>query len=144
MPRAPSSQRAKVLAPEQKGAKPSSERKRWEREDSGLSASEQPGTVEGQEQCQSRECLRATEITGCVPGFRKAVIFFFLQESGEKEKVNMKVAQSCLTLQPHDSSVHGIFQARILEWLGFPSSRGSCQPRDQTQISHTADRFFTS
>ena len=55
-----------------------------------------------------------------------------------------KVAQSCLTLQPHDSSVHGIFQARILEWLGFPSSRGSSQPRDQTQISHTADRFFTS
>ena len=70
-----------MLAPEQKGAKPSSERKRWEREDSGLSASEQPGTVEGQEQCQSRECLRATEITGCVPGFRKAVIFFFLQEA---------------------------------------------------------------
>ena len=106
MPRAPSSQRAKVLAPEQKGAKPSSERKRWEREDSGLSASEQPGTVEGQEQCQSRECLRATEITGCVPGFRKAVIFFFLQESGEKEKVNMKVAQSCPTLcDPMDCTV---------------------------------------
>ena len=36
-----------------------------------------------------------------------------------------------------------ILQARILEWVGMPSSRGSSQPRDQTQVSHTADRFFT-
>ena len=39
------------------------------------------------------------------------------------------------------SSVHGILQARILEWV--PVSRGSFQPRDQTQISHIAGRIFT-
>ena len=42
------------------------------------------------------------------------------------------------------SSVHGILQARILEWVAFPFSRGSSQPRDQTQGSHIADRLFTS
>ena len=37
----------------------------------------------------------------------------------------------------------GILQARILEWVAMPSSRGSSQPKDQTQVSHTAGRFFT-
>ena len=39
--------------------------------------------------------------------------------------------------------VHGILQARILEWVAFPFSRGSSQPRNWTQVSHTASRFFT-
>ena len=44
---------------------------------------------------------------------------------------NVKVAQSCSTLcDPMDNTVHGIFQARILEWVAFPFSRGSSQPRD--------------
>ena len=47
-------------------------------------------------------------------------------------------------LQPLDYTVHGILQARILEWVAFPFSRGSFQPRDRTQFSHTAGRFFTS
>ena len=37
----------------------------------------------------------------------------------------------------------GILQARILEWVAMPSSRGSSQPRDQTQVSHIAGGFFT-
>ena len=37
----------------------------------------------------------------------------------------------------------GILQARILEWVAMPSSRGSSQRRDQTQVSHIADGFFT-
>ena len=37
----------------------------------------------------------------------------------------------------------GILQARILEWAAMSSSRGSSQPRDQTQVSHTSGRFFT-
>ena len=37
----------------------------------------------------------------------------------------------------------GILQARILEWVAMPFSRGSSQPRDQTQVSCTAGRFFT-
>ena len=40
-------------------------------------------------------------------------------------------------------SVHGISQARILEWVTMPSSRGSSHPRDQTQVSSTAGGFFT-
>ena len=56
-----------------------------------------------------------------------------------------KVAQSCLTpCNPMDYATHGILQARILEWVAFPFSRGSSQPRDQTHISHIAGRFFTS
>ena len=47
-------------------------------------------------------------------------------------KVKVKVAQSCLTLQLHDYTVHGILQARILEWVAFPFSRGSFEPRSPT------------
>ena len=59
------------------------------------------------------------------------------------------VTQSCPTCcDPMDcslpgSSVHGIPQARILEWIPMISSRGSSQPRDQTQVSHIAGGFFT-
>ena len=59
------------------------------------------------------------------------------------EKV--KVTQSCLTIcDPMDSTVHGILQARILEWVAFSFFRGSYQARDRTQVSHIAGRFFTS
>ena len=42
-----------------------------------------------------------------------------------------------------DYTVHGILQARILEWVAFPFSRGSSQPRDRTQVSRIAGGFFT-
>ena len=55
------------------------------------------------------------------------------------------VAQSCLTLcDPVAYTFHGILQAKILEWIAFPFSRGSSQPRDQTQVSRIAGRFITS
>ena len=59
------------------------------------------------------------------------------------------VTQSCPALcgptdcSPPGSSVHGIFQARILEWAAISFSRGSSQPGDWTQVSCTAGRFFT-
>ena len=59
------------------------------------------------------------------------------------------VAQSCSTLwNPMDHglprfSVHGILQARVLEWVAILFSKGSCRPRDQTQVSGIACRFFT-
>ena len=43
-----------------------------------------------------------------------------------------------------DYTVHGMLQARILERVAFPFSRGSSQPRDQTQVSHIAGGFFTA
>ena len=61
-----------------------------------------------------------------------------------EKKVKVKVAQSCTTLcDPMGYTVHGILQATVLEWVAFPSSRGSSQPRDQTQVSHIAGGFFT-
>ena len=60
-------------------------------------------------------------------------------------KVKVIVAQSCLTLfSPTDYTIHGILQARILEWVAFPFSREFSQLRDQTQVSHIAGGFFTS
>ena len=64
-----------------------------------------------------------------------------------------KLLQSCSTLcepmdcSPPDSSVHGISQARILEGVAMPSSRGSSQPRNRTRISCSsciAGGFFTT
>ena len=43
---------------------------------------------------------------------------------------------------PMDYTVHGILQARILEWVAFPFSRGSSQPTDQTLVSHIAGGFL--
>ena len=60
-----------------------------------------------------------------------------------------EVAQLCPTLcDPMDcslpgSSVHGIFQAVVLEWIAISFSKESSQPRDQTQVSHIVDRRFT-
>ena len=73
---------------------------------------------------------------------------FFSSSSLSGIKVHIhevKVVQSCPTLcDPMNYTVHGIFQARLLEWVAFPFSRGSSQPRDQTQVSHIAGRSFTS
>ena len=68
--------------------------------------------------------------------------YFFMAES--------EVTQSCPTLcDPMDwslpnSSTHGIFQARILEWVTISFSRGSSWSRDQTLVSHKAGKFFLS
>jgi len=72
---------------------------------------------------------------------------------GRKAMTNLsewsEVAQSCPTLcDPIDcslpgSSIHGIFQARILEWVAISFSRRSSQPRDWTWVSHTVGRCFT-
>ena len=58
--------------------------------------------------------------------------------------MHAKLLQSCPTLcgpvdcSPPDSSVHGILQARILEWVAMPFSRGSSPPRDWTHISYVS------
>ena len=66
------------------------------------------------------------------------------------QKSESEVSQLCLTLcnpmgysPPGSFSVHGIFHARILDWVAIFFSRGSSQPRDQTQVSHIAGRLFT-
>ena len=65
------------------------------------------------------------------------------------EQKESEVAQSCPTLcNPIDcslpgSSVHGIFQVLVLDWIAVSFSRGSSQPRDWTQVSRIVDRRFT-
>ena len=60
-----------------------------------------------------------------------------------------ELAQSCPTLcdpmdsSPPGSSIHGILQARILEWVAISFSRGTSRPRDRTRVSHLACRGFT-
>ena len=58
----------------------------------------------------------------------------------ENESESHSVVSDCL--QSH--GLYRILQARILERVSFPFSRGSSLPRDQTQVSHTAGRFFTT
>ena len=92
--------------------------------------------------------LDSTQVWGQAAGKRKNQQRFTLpsRPTGRftgKERV--KVTQSCPTLcDPMDYTVHGIPQARILEWGAFPFSRGSSKPRDRTQVSRNAGRFFTS
>ena len=67
-----------------------------------------------------------------------------------KVKVKALVTQSSPTVcnpvdcSPPGSSVHGILQVRIMEWVVILFSRGSSQPRDGNQVSHIAGKFFTS
>ena len=64
------------------------------------------------------------------------------------EKVKVKSLSHVQLCDPmdcglQDSSIHGVFQARELEWVAISFSRGSSQPRDQTCVSCIAGRFFT-
>ena len=83
------------------------------------------------------------------------VVFIFLPQTCDligrrclESESESEVAQSCPTLcdpvdcSPPGSSVHGILQARILEWVAISFSRGSSRPRDRTQVSHIAGRRF--
>ena len=60
-----------------------------------------------------------------------------------------QIAQLCLTLSdpmdysPPGSSIHGILQVRILEWVAIPFSMGASWPRNQTQVSCIIGRVFT-
>ena len=67
-----------------------------------------------------------------------------------KRKLQVLVAQSCLTLGPHALQpaslleVHGILQARVLEWVAIPFFGGSSQARNPGRVSCVAGRFFTN
>ena len=61
------------------------------------------------------------------------------------KRSEVKVAQSCPILcDTMDYTVHGILQDRMLEWVAFPFSSRSSQPRDRIQVSHKTGGFFTS
>ena len=85
------------------------------------------------------------------PGFRDFYIVLLSNpfSSFDQKERDCEVAQSYPTLyDPTDSilpgsSVHGIFQARVLEWVAISFSRGSSGPRDWTQISDVSGKHFT-
>ena len=102
---------------------------------------------------------RQVSITKSSPTLNMIQLCGFCQVSGQRARVLLvfnfalesesEVTQSCPTLcNPMDCSlpgslVHGIFQARILEWVAISFSRGSFQPRDRTQVSSIVGRCFT-
>ena len=120
-----------------------------------------PGCVWSKQLCCSISfCRRAWAILSlwraCCWTSRMEMQLAFLQRKNKNlahlpfkyERVKVLVAQSCPTLcyhmdcNPPGSSVHGISQARILEWVAIPFSRGSSWVRDQTWVSRIVGRFF--
>ena len=74
-----------------------------------------------------------------------SIPFLFLQSFIFWKGSEVKVAELCPSLcHLMDYTVHGVLQARMLEWVAIPFFRGCSQPRDRTQVSGIAGRFFTS
>ena len=99
------------------------------------------------------DCLRTGFCYCCFIFFFSPNVDLFTCHLISSLCVCANLLQSCPTLcnpldcSPPGSSVHGILQARILEWVTISVSRGSSWPRDRTQVSYvscTAGRFFTS
>ena len=103
-----------------------------------------------------QSCSASGQVTGqglrCKDSLVSLVTTTLLVLSFQNVCVHAQSLQSCLTLcdpidcSPPGSSIHGISQTRILEWVVISSSRGSSPPRDQTRvscISFIAKRFFT-
>ena len=76
--------------------------------------------------------------------------FLFWTSKNSRHVVHAQLLQSfptlgnCMDCSLPGSSIHGIFLARILEWVAIPFSRGSSWPRDWTHVSCIAGRFFTT
>ena len=64
-----------------------------------------------------------------------------VSESEWKSLNHVQLFATLWTVACPGSSVHGIFQARIPEWVAIPFSRESSQPRDQTQVNHMTKQF---
>ena len=106
----------------------------------------------GKQWKQDETILSSSKITAdgdCSHDIKRCLLLGRKAMTNLESKVESLVAQSCPTLcDPVDyslpgSSVHGIFQARVLEWVVISFSRGSSGPRDQTQVSHIVGRRFT-
>ena len=117
----------------------------WQTDSLPLSHQESPGMLEWVAYPFSRESSLPRNRTGV-----SCLNILSIQKAKQLSKTpESEVTQSSLTLcDPMDcnlpgSSVHGIFQGRILEWVAISFFRGSSRPRDPTWFSYTADRLFT-
>ena len=75
------------------------------------------------------------------------ILFLSNEEKLQQIKIFIKLPKhhniQKIVYSPPGSSVHGILQARILKWVAISTSRGSFQPRDRSQVSCIAGKFFT-
>ena len=93
--------------------------------------------------------VMASQATGIMPIGGPAISMptgmFVMMQPWTPPQWKWNSLKSCPTLcKPMDYRVRGILQGRILEWVDFPFSRESSQPRDRTRVSHIAGGFFTS
>ena len=101
-------------------------------------------SIEGRKSPHLKDCYMDQQTVAQTPWPRTKWDCQYLTECPSESEV----AQSCLILcnpmhcSLPGSSVHGIFQARVLEWVAISFSRGSFQPRDWTRVSRTAGRCF--
>ena len=98
---------------------------------------EEPGGLQFHRVAKSRTRL-SDFIYSLIPKYHKN--FFLIYAYISHQETNL--LNNSLDYSPPGSSVHGIFQARILEWVAIFLSRGSSQPRDRTQVSLIAGRRF--
>ena len=91
-------------------------------------------------ECKPAMC-RAPYVSDLCRCLQSAFDFIHSPLKGLKWK---SLSRARLFVTPMGYTVHGVLQARILKWVGFPFSRGSSQPKDQTQVFCIADGFFTS
>ena len=106
----------------------------------------------GNQNCRSPHALgptlqqEATPMRSPRPQLERSPYLPKLKKKKPTQQVRRQKVKSLSRVQLFETqgvSVHGIFQARILEWVAISFSRRSSQPRDRTQVSHTAVRLFT-
>ena len=99
--------------------------------------------------CLILKALAATCWLSMTKEFQQIFAKINFKGKSDSESVGSSVMSD--SLRPHGrkepslpgSPVHGFLQVRILEWVAISFFRGSSQPRDWTQVSHIAGRFFT-
>ena len=94
--------------------------------------------------CERNTVVKDNQIICAQRIFRSFSILLYMADPKER-LCEVQVTQPVLSLcNPMNYSIHGIFQARILEWVAYPFSRGSSWPRNWTRVSCIAGGFFTS
>ena len=91
------------------------------------------------QQLPFNKCCQGNTLGECAQGEQKILSLYLLYLSCVCAKSLQWYPTLCdpIDCSPPGSSVHGILQARILEWVAMPSSRGSSQPRNRTQVSYS-------
>ena len=96
---------------------------------------------------QRTDSLEKTLMLGKIEGWKTRGRQRMRRLDGVTDSVDVSLSKLWETVKDREAwhaAVHGTLQTRILEWVAFPFSRASSQPRDGTQVSHIARGFFIS